>query len=155
MTPRFHPDTDPPRTLRQPDEGRDVEADTIDALRHILERQVNAAGKQWIKDRLAEAEASHLSMRPSGRRSLRRFECSRALVACTLRWPDDPDTPLRAALTYVLGDLRPGWPSGSVLASCNADEAARVAHALDALHGGALILVPEIPALIPAWNDAA
>ena len=152
---RFHPDTDPPRTLTRPDEGRDVEVGTIDALRTVLERDVDSAGKQWVRAKVLEAEASQLSIKPSGRASLRRFEASRALVACASRWPDDPDTPLRAALAHVIGELDPAWPTGAVLGSCTWDEAARVAHALDALHGGALILVPELPALIPAWNDAA
>lgn len=123
--------TDDNRVRRPPAEGRDADPTAIAHLKllvEIVDGEQRAQLIRWAK----EADAAHAPFRPSQQPTLRRFELSRAAwraVTSSLL----PDDTMRAALVVILGDdaVQPAWPTGAILGSCNADEAARLAHLLD------------------------
>lgn len=127
---------------KMPDEGPDVDGEAIEAL----VTRLTAAGSeamQWFNVMAAEAHNAGLSISLKQRRSMRRFEIARALLAAWHAYPDgmvasfDMEAEiLRTILVHVLDTDQPMFLTttlGAAFALCDAEQARRVADLLGCL----------------------
>ncbi|MFM1966800.1 MAG: hypothetical protein RL134_2525 [Actinomycetota bacterium] len=129
--------TTQPRTL---DEGGDADPAAIKALeKHV--RALPDSMQQGIKQIAADANKAKGSISLRQRRTVRRFELGRALVAiANILGPDDD------LGTYMAALIQHVWPDhthisvGAAIATLDAEAASALAHAADQLAEGQLTL---------------
>ena len=140
--------TEAPRTLtpaeqvaqfeprRHPDEGADIDEASVEALRSAAGALTGEA-KALVGATVQESIQAGLSLHMSERRTVRRYEVMRGVVAIAHELDDQRET-LRCIAAVILGDVAhfPSVSVGHVLGAMTADEATQFARLCDQYAAG-------------------